>query len=132
MARRSGLLAAAWACLLAGAWLTGLTALPALVACWCACIHIAPRAVRRLGPAPQAALVSCGLALAGLHALRNVTVPAWLAPPPPPGEATRRERQRDVVRSIARHLATAEAAWKRERAGDRGDEARADAAEGSP
>ena len=94
--------------------------------------HRAPRSAPP-GPGPASRPgVNCGLALAGLHALRSVPVPAWLAPPPPPGAATRRERQRDVVRSIARHLAAAEAAWKRERAGDRGDEARADAAEGSP
>lgn len=107
--------AAAWACLLAAAWSSGRPALPALVALWAACLHLGPRLARRLGAAARAALVTCGLAIVALGALAHGGALDWLAPPPDPAAAARAERLRDVARSIARRLKTAEAAWESSR-----------------
>ena len=108
--------AAFWACLLAAAWSSGRPALPALVALWAACLHVGPRLVRRLGAAPRVALVTCGLAIVALQALAHSGALDWLAPPPDPAAAARAERLRDVARSIARSLKTAEASWENSRA----------------
>ena len=114
MARaRAAAAAAAWACLLGAAWMTGRPALPALAAWWCACLHLGPRAFRRLGAFPRAALLTCGLATAAILALAHGGALDWMASPPDPAAAARAERLRDVARSIASSLRTAEAARER-------------------
>ena len=109
--RRKALpLAAGWAALLAAAWLSGWPALPALVVWWCACLHLGPRAMRRLGSFSRSALLACGLSILALQGLGRSGALNWLAPPPDPAAAARAERLRAVARSIARRLKTAEAA----------------------
>ena len=111
--RRKALpLAAGWAVLMAAAWLTGRPALPPLVAWWCACLHLGPRAMRRLGSFPRSALLACGLSILALQALGRSGALNWLAPRPDPAAAVRAERLRAVARSIAQRLKTAEAAWE--------------------
>ncbi|MXY17240.1 MAG: hypothetical protein F4057_09690 [Acidobacteria bacterium] len=110
--RKALSIAAGWACLLAAAWLAGRPALPPLVAWWCAVLHLGPRAMRRLGSFPRSALLTCGLSILALQSLAISGALDWLAPPPDPAATARVERLRDVARSIARNLKTAEAAWK--------------------
>ena len=103
--------AAGWAFLLAAAWMTGSPALPPLVAGWCACLHLVPRAVRRLGPAPRAALLTCGLSILAVYGLAVQGALDRLAPPPAPAAAAKAEGLRDVARSIVRALKASEASW---------------------
>jgi len=108
---KAAALAAGWAFLLAAAWMTGSPALPPLVAVWCACLHLVPRAMRRLGSFPRAALLTCGLSILALYGLAAQGALDWLASPPAPAAAARTEGLRDVARSIVRALKASEASW---------------------
>ena len=115
MERHSGagrLRLAAWALLPAAAWTAGQPGLVAMAAWWCLCLHAAPRAVRRLGATPRAALLSFGLATAALLWAARSGLLDPLAPEPTPAEAAAARSRSETARSIARALAEGEAAWR--------------------
>ena len=103
---------AAWVLPAAAAWIGGQPGLAVLSAWCCLCLHAAPRAVRRLGATPRAALLTFGLATAALLWAARSGLLDPLAPEPTPAEAAAARSRSETARSIARALAEGEAAWR--------------------
>ena len=109
---------AAWALPAAAAWIAGQPGLVVLFAWWCLCVHVGPRAVRRLGTTPRAALLTFGIAvLALLWAARSGLLDR-LAPEPTPAETSAARSRSETARSIARALAEGEEAWRNAHSAD--------------
>lgn len=103
---------AAWVLPAAAAWTGGQPGLVVLSAWCCLCLHAAPRAVRRLGAAPRAVVISFGTAALALLWTADSGLLAPLAPEPTPAEAAAARSRSETARSIARALAEGEAAWR--------------------
>ena len=108
--RRAG--PAAWALPAAAAWIGGQPGLVVLLAWCCLCLHSAPRAVRHVGTAPRAALLTFSLAVLAVFWAARSGLLDRLAPEPTPAEAAAARSRSETARSIARALAEGEEAWR--------------------